>query len=168
MKKLNYHILFLSMLPAIILLTGCGVGDGETTLSVSFSPQPQGGTDVNVVETTVNIRRNFNDNSNIFQSSPDPDDILVTFEWWWESGDGRNTERMTRNTRTIRSSSESYNARITAGTGYVFMNYYYLRVIWTDDRGQREARSRKVFFSSSNKMDEFLYEQEVEINMVFE
>lgn len=160
MKKQRYHIIIILAIP--FLLIKCGVGDGETTLNVSFTNHPSSGTNVNELEANFRVERNFEDNSNIFQESDEPDDIRMTVEWWWMAGDRSETDQMSSRNITIDSDSERLQSSLSAGSGRILLNYWYLKILWEDDDGFHEIESREAFLDYSGKQHEDKKEVELQ------
>lgn len=155
MKKLLFLILisFISF--------SCGTGDSKTTLDINFTKHPSDGTNVNSINSIFEAERNFDDLSTIFHSPPEPKDIEITVEWWWQSGDKSETMMIDTDTYFITSDFDQISTLLRAGDGYVFVNYYWLSVSWEDDDGFHSIDSRKGFYNTFNKES---YTNKVEVN----
>jgi len=135
------------------LFFGCGVGDSETTLNVNFVSHPSGGFNQSSAEAVFSVERNFKDKGTIFHTKDEPEDILLTIEWWWEAGDRSSTELVSSRSLLISDDSQTYSSTHSARAGYILLNYYWIKIMWEDDNGLQTRVSRKAFFefSESNK-----------------
>jgi len=136
MKKQYYILLILSF---VFVFSSCKKEIIPTTLNLSVTTQPEGGNEVNSVscefEGTVSV--------------PDQS-IPVTVEWWWENGDHENatmkdSEQVTFNSENSVSKSTVYSA----ASGYILLNYYWVKLKWTDDEGSHEIESGKAYCTNN-------------------
>lgn len=107
----------------IVLFLGCP--KKESILSVSITQHPQGGANVSTVSCT-------------FQGelTQGQDPISVTVEWWWE--DANHANGAIQKTETFTFSSESptsYTTSYSAGAGYILLNYWWVKIRWTNGDG---------------------------------
>jgi len=107
----------------------------KNTLNVIVAQNPQGGT--NVTSLSVSF-------TGIVQGTIKP--VRVMVEWWFENG--------LHLLPVIKSSTEytfdselptTKTAVYAAPGGYIFLNYYWVKISWTDDNGQHFIESSKVY-----------------------
>lgn len=128
MKK---HVIFALML-VFVCAVNCG---GNTRLSIKITEQPVGGTNVNEMSCTFEGRL-------IDGSSP----IEVTIEWWGQAGGSATQEIQKREGHTFTEESfEEVTTVLTAPTGYVWIGYFSVKILWEDEDGtKREIESDQV------------------------
>ena len=131
----------LSLLALSVLTVGCGTGDGKTTVDASFTSNPQGGEYVQEVDAEFILSRSFEDESGLFESTGSPENVNVTVEWIFEPRTGTGKEVVTSDVVTLDSDSESFRASYSAGSGNVLLNYWSVRLTWTDDNGRKTQES---------------------------
>jgi hypothetical protein len=149
MIKTNKCAIKITLLVILITASGCGEGDGKTTLDVQFVSQPSGGSLVNTVSADFSVDRNFEDNSGLLQSSASPRDITLRAEWVFEAGDRSFTEVVARDQLRVTDGDRSvYSYAHSAGENSVLLNYYYLELSWEDDNGFNQITSDKAFFTA--------------------
>jgi hypothetical protein len=140
MKKLLY---FLAVSGFIFLITSCDKDD-ETTptvLSLNVKTQPEGGRSVNSVSCEFTGSLNVSDKS-----------VQVTVEWWWESLDHENSKLMNSEQVTFSSVNSTSKSTVhSAASGYILLNYYWVKFKWTDDNGSHEIESGKAYCTNSYK-----------------
>ena len=136
MKKIR---LFILALLTIALFSACGEDEPKPTrLEVSITEHPLGGAQV----SSVSAR--FNGTVTGKQKS-----IQVTVEWWWESGD--HTENRVISSTQYVFDSDNTTSKSTvhsAGSGFILLNYYWIKITWTDDDGQHVLESNKAYCTS--------------------
>jgi len=139
MKK-NYYLLII--LSIVLIFSSCKKEEIlPTTLSLNVTTQPQGGTQVNTVSCEFNGTVSEADKS-----------ISVTVEWWWEDGNHENAALKDSEEVLFSSSSPvSKSTTYSAGPGYVLVNYYWVKLKWTDDNGAHEIESGKAFCTTGYK-----------------
>jgi len=143
MKKLFY---FLAVFGFIFLITSCDKDDDETvvkkaTLDLTVKTQPEGGKSVNSVNCEFTGAVSTSNKS-----------IQVTVEWWWESLDHSNSKIMNSEQVTFSSTSATSKSTVyKAGTGYILLNYYWVKFKWTDDDGSHEMESGKAYCTNGYK-----------------
>ena len=125
-------------------LSSCSTGDGRTVLNIDIYNHPDSGYQVDYVRANFEVEREFIDESNIFQTAGEPDDIQITIEWWWQAGDFSETRKVATRTTYINQDFDSFTTTYYAESGYVLLNYYWVRIIWTDDDGTWYVESNKA------------------------
>ena len=143
MKK-SYYIPFI--LSFVFLFSACKKEEitpdpppPDVTLNLSVTNQPDGGNQVNTVSCEYDGSVSVSDES-----------IQVTVEWWWEDGNHENaalkdSEQVTFDSKNTVSKSTVYSA----GSGYVLLNYYWVKFKWTDDDGSHEIESGKAYCTNT-------------------
>ena len=134
MKKI---IILILAVASVSLLTTCQKDKtpAETNLSVSITQQPSGGAQVN----TVSVRF-----SGIISGNVQP--VAVTVEWWWEDGYHSNAKLKSSDEHTFNSSSTTTKSTAwSADSGYILLNYYWVKITWTDDSGSHLIESSKAY-----------------------
>ena len=125
-----------------ILVTGCS--KIETKLSVSFTKEPSGGFNVNSV--SAQFEGKLDAEGGFILSSPEPEQVDATVEWWWENAYASGDEIVKSENVTF--SNDGYTTKSTsycAGSGYVLLNYYWVEIHWTDDKGSHSIQSSKAY-----------------------
>jgi PKD repeat protein len=107
---------------------------GQTALSLTITKQPVGGTDVESVSVNVD---------GIVTGYLRP--VYVSAEWYFQPAGGglpilKSSTEYVFDSKLITSKSTVYSAP----PGYVLANYYYLKLVWTDDSGQHALVSEKA------------------------
>ena len=138
MKKSYFIIIILSF---VFIFSSCKEDIIPTELNLIVSSNPQGGTQVSSVSCSFDGSVSVPDQS-----------VQVTVEWWWEDGNHSNaemkdSEQVTFNSENTVSKSTVYSA----GSGYILLNYYWVKFKWTDDNGSHEKESGKAFCTSGYK-----------------
>ena len=133
MKKIMLMILPVMML---FLFQGCKKDEvSSSTLLITFTSHPQGGTQVATVSSGF-------DGIVVGNAKA----IEVTAEWWWEDANHQNS--MIKKTEQITFSSNNNTSKSTAysaSSGYILLNYYWVKLKWTDDSGVHTLESGKAF-----------------------
>ena len=110
----------------------------ETNLSVSFTQQPSGGAQVN----TVSVRFAGTISGNV-------QPVAVTVEWWWEDGYHSNAKLKSSAEYTFNSSSTTTKSNFPTYLwkcfNYILLNYYWVKISWTDDSGSHLIESSKAY-----------------------
>ena len=131
----------ISLLAISILSISCKKDDPTppaTNLSLTVTEHPDGGKQVSQVSA------NF---EGVISGTVSP--VSVTVEWWWEDGNHDNSKMVDSEEIIFNSSNVTTKSTIyKAATGYILLNYYWVRFIWTDDNGQHEIKSSKAFCTS--------------------
>ena len=148
----------LSLIALIAMITvGCSK-DPKTKLIISFTQHPSGGDGVSSVSTQFRGKLDFTKGKKfIFFSEGDPKPITATVEWWWENYYHQNQEMIKTETQIF--NSESYSTRSTifnAGSGYVLLNYFWVKIHWTDDEGSYSIESDKAYCSFAPQQKNFI------------
>jgi hypothetical protein len=147
-SRLLKSVIILTLLGSMLFLTNCAKGVGETTLSVSFADHPDGGTNVTSVSATIRADRNFNDKSTLLETKPEPDPISVTVEWWWENAFGAGDQILKTESFVVESNTKTFTTTFNASSGFVLVNYFWVKVSWTDkdeNSTQRTLESSKAY-----------------------
>ena len=134
MKKIKLFVLAIIIIP---LFSTCHKDQvpAKTQLSVSITQNPSGGAQVNSVSAK-------------FQGSINGTvkPVSVTAEWWWEDGYHSNSKIKSSTEYTFDSGSiTSKSTVLSAPTGYILLNYYWVKITWTDDDGQHSIESSKAY-----------------------
>jgi len=141
MKKLSCS---LSILACVMFIMLAGCENAETVLDLSITSQPVGGESVDRV--SCSFEGSLEAVGGGMFGSEDTDPVSVSAEWWWEDANNQNDELM--NTETFTFSSETpttFTTTYTAGTGYILLNYYWVKLQWTDGEGTHTLESGKAF-----------------------
>lgn len=129
-------------------LLGCGTGDGRTTLNAQIVKQPQGGDFVSTADAEFSVDRSFEDQSGLLESSASPEEVEVRVQWVFQPRDLSGEEVVSDGRLTISSNDrQTFRASHSAGPGFVLTNYYFLRLTWQDDDGNKRVESQKAFFT---------------------
>lgn len=142
MKTLNYQVkIILSLCIAVLFVFGACKKEEDppqpvpTTLNLSITDHPVGGNKISEVSAK-------------FEGTigGEVTTISVTVEWWWEDGNHANAKMMDSEELIFNSSNVTKKSTIyKAAVGYVFMNYYWVKLSWTDDSGQHNKESSKAY-----------------------
>ena len=157
MKSTVWCFLFATIL---LFLAGCSRTKPKTTLDINFSQHPSGGHNVSSVSAQFRGRLDFTKGKGIFQSKGSPKSITVTVEWWWENAYGANAQKIESSSVTFY--SESYSTQSTyhsASPGYVLLNYWWVKIRWSDDDGSHRIESSKAHCYSSSSHSPFAPER---------
>lgn len=139
MKKLIYSnknfILLLTLMLAFAI-SSCKKDDPDPTrLSVNITQQPMGGSDLNVVSVSF---------EGIISGTVNP--INATVEWWWENGFHMDQKMLSSSEVTFNSGSvTSKSSAWSTAAGYSLLNYFWVKITWTDDDGPHTLESSKAF-----------------------
>jgi hypothetical protein len=134
----------------VFVTTGCGTGDGKTTLDARFLSEPQGGEYVQEVSAELELNRRFKDKSSFLQSSASPEDITVRIMWVFEPRTDAGPEVVESERVTVSSDRATYSTSYSAGSGNVLLNYWSVRIEWTDDEGTHTIESDKALCTAPN------------------
>lgn len=134
----------------VFVTTGCGTGDGKTTLDARFLSEPQGGEYVQEVSAELELNRRFKDKSSFLQSSASPEDITVRIMWVFEPRTDAGPEVMESERVTVGNDRATYSTSYSAGSGNVLLNYWSVRIEWTDDEGTHTIESDKALCTAPN------------------
>lgn len=123
----------------VALLCCLGVitcGDNDTELDITITSQPSGGANITIVTCTFEAEL-------VGGTTP----ITATVEWCWEDGNHQNETIVFSDQWTFSSKSpEEVNTYFSAPSGYVLLNYYWVRITWTDEDGtDNELESNKAY-----------------------
>ncbi|MEN6619590.1 MAG: hypothetical protein ABFC28_08900 [Rikenellaceae bacterium] len=129
----------LLVLFVLVLLMGCKKEPQPTVLNLAITQQPTGGYNVETVSAT-------------FTGSITGDivPVVVTIEWWWENG--YHTDQKMKSTNNYTFSSATMNAFTTswaASAGYYHLNYFWIKIKWTDANGAHVMESNKAYCDAS-------------------
>ena len=106
-----------------------------TVLNITITQHPEGGNDVNKVSVEY---------EGIVSGTIEP--ISVTVQWWWEDGNHENPNMMNSEETVFNSNNVTTKTTLySAPVGYVLLNYYWVKLIWTDDTGSHELSSSKAY-----------------------
>jgi hypothetical protein len=124
----------LPLLGVLLLLIGCPKKD--TLLDLTITEDPAGGSQVTSV--TVEFEAALVDGD-----TP----ITITLEWWWENAVHENDTKMDTETFTASSqTTTTFTSTYTADAGYILMNYYWVKIKWTDEAGEsHEVESDQAY-----------------------
>ena len=136
MKNKYYLLLILSF---VFIFSSCKEEIIPTELTLTVTTQPEGGNSVNTVSCEFEGALSVPEQS-----------IQVTVEGWWEDGNHENaalkdSEQVTFNSENIVSKSTVYSA----ASGYVLLNYYWVKFKWTDDAEAHEIESGKAYCTNN-------------------
>ena len=161
-KKTNGGIIkFKNTLSLIALIAMIMIGcskDPKTELIVSFTQHPSGGYGVDSVSAQFTGKLDFTAGKKfIFFSEGDPKPITATVEWWWVNYYHENQKKVETETQIF--NSENYSTRSTvykARPGNVLLNYYWVKIHWTDDEGSHSTESVKAYCSYGSLQKHFI------------
>ncbi|HOY31523.1 MAG TPA: hypothetical protein PKW80_06560 [Bacteroidales bacterium] len=122
------------IISAIIFLAGC---KKEEELSLSIKQSPVGGSQVDALSASFEGK--------ILSRKPQKT-FTVTVEWWWENS--YHGDQTMQKSEQFAFNSNSYQTKSTvyqAPAGYILMNYYWIKLIWTDDNGSHILESGKGY-----------------------
>jgi hypothetical protein len=135
----------LSFAAILLLLVGCSEKP-KTTLDLRFTEHPCGGCNVGTVSAEFRGRLDFTEGKGIFQSKGSPKHITATVEWWWENAYHGDDEKVHSDHVTFYSESCSTRTTyVTASPGYVSLNYWWVKIRWSDDDGSYTIESSKAY-----------------------
>jgi len=132
MKKLLLLIIFAA-------LVGCTKEPAplpeKNTLNVTVTQSPQSGTNVSSLSVSF---------TGTVQGTIKP--VRVMVEWWFENGLHLNQTVKNSTEYTFDGALQTTKTTVyTAPAGYVFLNYYWVKISWTDDLGQHLVESSKAY-----------------------
>ncbi len=132
----------LLLLIFIYMLTGCKKEDAvPLILDISFTEHPEGGSSQNSIAVSYEGVMSGEKAKN--------EQIIATVEWWWENGFHLDRQLKSSVQVAFAQSGTTYKSSVyRAPDGYVLLNYYWVRITWTDDRGPQEIVSGKAYCSS--------------------
>jgi len=130
------HSIYILLLLTVSLLSTCKKEDPPTRLGINIMVQPQGGR----YSTSVSVIFGGTITGTI---KP----VIVTVEWWWENG-YHSEQQMVYTQDYIFDSGNptSKNSICYAASGYYLLNYYWVKISWTDFDGPHTVESDKAFF----------------------
>ena len=124
------------MLLVAVFTSSCKKDDPEPTkLNVTISQQPSGGNNMSSVSVKI---------EGIISGTVKP--IDVTLEWWWENG--YHTDQKLKSSTQFNFNSNSTTSKSSvwpAASGYYLLNYYWVKITWTDDSGAHSLESAKAY-----------------------
>ena len=145
--KISLNFIKLKIIPFVVfsLLSfyGCPKSDVApeplpTNLNLTITEHPDGGKRVNQVLAKF---------EGTITGTVTP--VSVTVEWWWEDVNHDNSKMVESEEIIFNSDNVTIKSTIyKAQTGYILMNYYWAKFIWTDDNGQHETETSKAFCTS--------------------
>lgn len=110
----------------------------ETNLNVLITQNPSGGSQVNSVSVQFSGKI-----TGTVKSVP------VIVESWWEDGYHSKSKIKSSTEYTFDSASTTTKSTVwSAATGYILLNYYWVKITWTDDDGQHFIESSKAYCTS--------------------
>jgi hypothetical protein len=141
MKKLPFTLGIL-VCSTLLFLGGCE--NAETLLDLTITTHPQGGGSVERVSCTF---EGFLETIGGGMFGPnDTEPVSVSAEWWWEDSNNQNDELMDSETFTVTNETPtSFTTTYSAATGYILLNYYWVKLTWTDAEGSHTVESGKAF-----------------------
>jgi hypothetical protein len=123
----------------------------STKLVVKILEHPEGGT--NITELTCIFSGRLADGT-----TP----ITATAEWWWMHETGRTTYVCQRGEYEFTDEvGKICTTKHTAPHGYVFNDYFWLKILWTDADGtdnELESNKARCMQGTSSKWGQYLYE----------
>lgn len=133
MKKASFIILL--FLSTTALFNSCKKEVEKTVLFLYVSKHPEGGVNVFGPITAEITGKIYGPVKEI--------DLVI--EWFWEDGNHENS-KMVQNETVI----FNLNEEMTISTehelwGYIFLNYYWIKVSWQDDEGYHMIESGKAY-----------------------
>ena len=137
MKKITLLILAIT---TVLLFSTCQKDKtpAETNLTVTITQNPSGGSQIHSVSV------HFTGKVTGYVKS-----VPVIVEWWWEDGNHSNSKMKSSTEFVFNSSSTTTKSTMwSANVGYVFLNYYWVKISWTDDDGQHNIESTKAYCTS--------------------
>lgn len=140
MKKSLGVIGLTIILGSMLLLSGCI--SKKTSLNVVITSSPQGGR--NISRLSCSFEGCLTASGGLF-GGVHP--ITATVEWWWENYFHSNAKVMKSETCEFRTTGpESKSTVYSAGSGYVLLNYYWVKIKWTDEDGSSHTvESNKAY-----------------------
>ena len=144
MKKSLGVIGLLIMLSSMLLLSGCI--SKKTSLNVIITSSPQGG--INVSRLSCSFEGCLTASGGLF-GGVHP--ITATIEWWWENYFHTDAKVMKSETHEFRTTGTERSSTVySTSSGYILLNYYWVKIKWTDENGTSHTReSSKAYCYSS-------------------
>lgn len=143
----KYFSLF-SLLFFIVLFFGCSPLS-VTRLNIEIIQNPTGGYNVDVLYC---IFRGW-----LTSSSSEVKPITAHVEWWWENYYGEGDTKVEEKTWTFFTKEpQDVITYLYASPGYVFLNYYWVKIWWYDEDGKyNKVESSKAYcYSLSPNYDQ--------------
>ena len=134
MKKIKLIII---VLLTVSLFTTCQKDKtpAETNLNVLITQNPNGGEQVNSVSVQFSGKITGTEKS-----------VPVIVEWWWEDGNHSNSKIKSSAEYTFDSATTTTKSTVwSADSGYILLNYFWVKITWTDDDGQHSIESSKAY-----------------------
>jgi len=125
-----------ALMAFVICMSIINCGETDTILDVQFFYHPIGGYDITEVDCAFT--------GELIQGN---EPITAYVEWWWEDAYGSN-DQMVWSGYYIFDSDEPELATtyFSAPTGYILLNYYWVKIHWTNEDGSsREIESNKAY-----------------------
>lgn len=141
----------------LVFAVGCNpFKKPDTLLVVAITSNPQGGNLTSSVSCTFTGTLETSGGGLFASKTPDP--ITATVEWWWENyyhedQGQKKSETFTFSTEDAESETTTY----AADSGYVLLNYWWVKISWTDgDDTPHTLESSKAYCSYSSSSMETL------------
>ncbi|MCS7232418.1 MAG: hypothetical protein RMJ67_09835 [Elusimicrobiota bacterium] len=146
-------LFILLLLTFVTIITGCT--PPKTILILQITSHPQGGYKVSQLSCSF---------SGYLSGGNKP--ITVTVEWWWENYYGANDTIEKTETYVFSSKTPtSYTTYISYGPNIYLLNFWWVKIYWTDDEGYKKIESNKVYcYVSSPPAEEESIKQILELN----
>lgn len=111
-----------------------GCARAKTSLIILIISHPQGGYEISILSCTFQGKLETH-GGGIF-GSKEPRPITAFVEWWWEDGYHQNAQVIKSETYTFTSKEPvMYTTTYSAPPGYVLLNYFWVKIKWTDEDG---------------------------------
>lgn len=122
----------------------------DTALVVSITSNPQGGSQRSSVSCTFTGTLETSGGGLFASKTPAP--ITATVEWFWENYYHENeTQQKSESYTFTTDEAESQTTTYSASTGYILLNYWWVKISWTDGDGTpHTVESTKAYCSSSS------------------
>lgn len=134
MKKSLGIIGLIVMVGSMLLLSGCITK--KTSLNVNITSSPQGGR--NVSRLSCSFEGYLTASGGLF-GGVHP--ITTSVEWWWENYFHSDAKIMKSETYEFSTTGvQRYSTVYSAAPGYVLLNYYWVKIKWTDEDGVSHTR----------------------------
>lgn len=141
-----YYRIFFILILSILLISGCLL-PSLTRLSIVIIEHPKGGYNVNYLQC---IFKGWLTSTSNFVTP-----ITAYVEWWWENYYGSGDKIVASGSWIFTSKDPEYIiTSLKAPSGYIFLNYYWVKIWWYDEDGKyNKVESSKAYCYSLSSED---------------
>lgn len=135
----------------LMLFGGCGSGQSETILDVSFFTQPQNASSTASVSAVLKVERKGKTSNGITAPGSGAKPIDITVQWWWQNAYGAGDHLLQEETFHITQNSQTITTAYSR-VGFYLLNFHWVKVSWRDEDKEgtlREVESSKAYLQGA-------------------